>query len=492
VSVPPVKGQTAMQTGLIRRGGRYSIRRIVPVDLLAFYKGKREIVRALGTADPGVARELHPLAWVKIGREFTIARLSLNTADEQPKPKPRHTPEETARLAQEWEDYQQDCLKWSSQNNLDDDEVDPIKERVGEGVARRLSEIAEEQAEARRLAKAERRASTVGLMLPAIIDKWATEKRPTRKIIEQTQKTVADFYAVAGELPVTAITKKHVIAFKDDLVAKGQHPATANGRLTRLRIVLRYAAANDMIPFDPSAGIRISNKGQAHDPRTAYDAEALAAVFGSPVYTKGVRPVGGRGEAAYWLPLLGLYTGARLDELGQLRSCDVVEETYIGADDVEATAWTIRFVFDEAAGLRLKTIGSVRRIPVHPELVALGFLRYVGAAKANGQARIFPLLKPDSHGKITAHWSKWYGRYLRSVCLVTNKKIVFHSFRHTFKDNSRYSQLAPDVQNEITGHDTGDVADTYGGLSYPLHPLVEGMNKYRVPRFSPPAPSLRS
>jgi integrase len=68
------------------------------------------------------------------------------------------------------------------------------------------------------------------------------------------------------------------------------------------------------------------------------------------------------------------------------------------------------------------------------------------------------------------------------------KDTPFHSFRHTFKHYCRLASIPTDVHNEITGHETGDVADNYGGMSYPLAPLVEGMGRYRVPGFKLPPP----
>jgi hypothetical protein len=44
----------------------------------------------------------------------------------------------------------------------------------------------------------------------------------------------------------------------------------------------------------------------------------LKAIFASPVYAAAKRPKGGRGEAAFWLPLIALFTGARLEEIAQL------------------------------------------------------------------------------------------------------------------------------------------------------------------------------
>jgi hypothetical protein len=96
--------------------------------------------------------------------------------------------------------------------------------------------------------------------------------------------------------------------------------------------------------------------------------------FGSPVYTKGAQPTDGRGEAAFWLPLLGLYTGARLNELAPLGAADVTT--------------------DLAEGRRLKTVGSRRSVPVHTELLRIGFTDFVDhVRKRNGaNGRLFPLL----------------------------------------------------------------------------------------------------
>lgn len=478
-----------MPTGLIRRSGRYSVRRVIPQDLQALYR-RREIVRALGTADPREARDLHTQVWLELSQEFKAMRGKLQSGELvaiKTDASAHLTIEEAERRQAEHEAYQEVAF-YASVCEEPDDDHDLIKFRVAEAVERRLGVIAEEQAQARQIAREERSRTLSGNTLLEVCQKWAVERTPSPKMIEVTEKTVRDFHHVVGLLPVTDIRKSHVITFKDSLIEKQEHPATANGRLVRLRILFRYACANAIIDTNPTDGIKVASKRLAKDARTTYDANALASVFRSPVFASDLRPKAGAGEAAYWLPLLALYTGARLNELGQLRPCDVLEEAYFGDDGQELKAWVIRIVHDEAAGLRLKTASSQRRVPIHKQLVRLGFLRYVSTAKKLNRMSLFPLLKADRFDTITANWSKWYGRYLRATCGVSDKRIVFHSFRHTFKDNARHSQIAPDVQNEITGHDSGNVADDYGGLSYPLHPLVEGMKRYRIPQFTPPLP----
>ncbi len=46
---------------------------------------------------------------------------------------------------------------------------------------------------------------------------------------------------------------------------------------------------------------------------------------------------------------------------------------------------------------------------------------------------MFPGLRPDKKGAVTGNWSKWWGRYARQSG-ITDRRKVFHSFRHTFKD----------------------------------------------------------
>ncbi len=150
-------------------------------------------------------------------------------------------------------------------------------------------------------------------------------------------------------------------------------------------------------------------------------------------------------------------------------------------------AWVIHVTEDADDGLKIKTAGSERLVPVHPELEALGFIRFVEAAQKAGQARIFPALKPNKYGRLTAKWGEWFSLYKRDVCGVTDGRMVFHSFRHTFKDNARNSGMIEGVQRQIMGHSGKDVADDYGS-GYGLHQVVEGMKAYRVPGFTLPPP----
>ena len=271
----------------------------------------------------------------------------------------------------------------------------------------------------------------------------------------------------------------------------GDSVSNARTKLANFNTLMRFAVRRArVITVNPASDISIEVKSDPEDQVQPFDLPALQAIFGSPVYAEGIRPRAGSGEAAYWLPLLALYTGARLNELGQLRPKDILQHPYVDRDGEEQQAWLIRIVADKADGLKLKNAWSARRVPIHAELVRLGFLAYVDSVRAAHQGRLFPELRPDKYGTITANWSKWFGRYLRETCNVTDDRMRFHSFRHAFKDYAREAEIAEDVNDAFTGHKGEAIARQYGSsLNYPLRPMVAAMADYRVTGLILPAPS---
>ena len=120
--------------------------------------------------------------------------------------------------------------------------------------------------------------------------------------------------------------------------------------------------------------------------------------------SSGRAAVGGKGEAAFWLPFLAIFSGARLNELAPL-----------SADDVKLDAASgVRFITiieDQEAGRSVKTDSSVRAVPIHPELIRIGLLDFVDhVRRSDGQsARLFPKLTPGPKGGFGEAFSKWFG-----------------------------------------------------------------------------------
>lgn len=505
-------------TGLFRReGGRYTTRRIIPKDLRPAYDGREVITKALGTADPAEAKRLHVALWAALDREFAEARAAMAAADRTPAVEAKAAAkliDIDAYAARALVGLRKKRAEYLAAGRLEDfnlearegletyqailDGGDAVGLSLPEAEGMRVATLAiltGEGAAALAAAPAVKPTASGGPRVPLadVLDKWKAERTPQPRTVRDLTRTVKRFEAVVGKLAVQDVTKQHVIAFKDALLAEGKTPENINVIIPFLGTLFNYAVDNDLIPANPAKLKKLPEKKRAKDKRREFNKDELKALFSGPVHKAGSRPIGGAGEAAYWLPLLALYTGARQTELGQLHPDDVYEEAYFGDGDTEKSAWVMRFAENEERGQKVKNEGSERRVPIHADLIALGFLKVAAAAKAERRARIFHKINPTAEGELMGNWSKWFSRYLRKVCGVTDDRVVFHSFRHSFKHYAREVDVPTEVSNEITGHETGDVANQYGGLEYPLRPLVEGMALYRVPGFTlpPPPASLR-
>lgn len=341
---------TDMMTGLIRRDGRYSTRKVIPLDLQAHY-GRREIVRALGTADPARAKKVHLVMWQMLETEFEEIRQELagGAAKSDSEEAETSTPiadisptlvslvkidslrEERDKAAKEgtlaaFMRNQRDTLAMTQA--MLDGEVTATKDyRELEGIRNALrsfltgdNSFAIAAARKARTAVEDERAKPVvvskGDSLTSVVDRWAAENKPEARTVKRTQNIVDRFEALNGKLAVQAVTKQHVLAFKDALIAQGQSPANINVMIPMLGTVFNYAADKlHLIQTNPAAKVRVTDKRRAKEKRRAFEIEEINAIFASPVYTDGLRPIAGGGEASYWLPLLALYTGARQTEL---------------------------------------------------------------------------------------------------------------------------------------------------------------------------------
>jgi len=349
-----------------------------------------------------------------------------------------------------------------------------------------------------------------GGTLTAALEGWKKVKQRGPLITNEFDNAINRFIELHGDLRLVEIKRSHVREYREALQSvprrragalrkaslpelvewTGRHPdaekikaATVNKLLGGVQAVAMWGYDNGLIPdevawSDPFARMRLEEDEPDREP---WEIGELQLLFNSPVFASGARPKGGSGEAAYWLPLLGLFTGARQGELAPLTADDV-------ATDPGTSVTTITITEYEARGTRLKTRSSRRVVPVHPELARLGFLDVVEDCRNRGgkSAPLFPLLTPGPRGGYAERWSKWFGRYIRSSSVgVTNPDRVYHSLRHTFKDALRAAGESEDVNDALTGHSGGGVGRTYGAKEmarrFGLRRLAEAVAKAQYP-----------
>lgn len=146
-------------------------------------------------------------------------------------------------------------------------------------------------------------------------------------------------------------------------------------------------------------------------------------------------------DAAYWIPLLGIYTGARIGELAQLRLVDVITESGIPFLSINA----------EGDGCSLKTEAGMRVVHIHSELIRLGFLEYVSDLIVKKESLLWPLL-PTRNNRSGGYFSQWFGTVRKT--LGFGKAPDFHCFRHTVRTQLVEAGVNEAVIDTLLGHES--------------------------------------
>lgn len=212
----------------------------------------------------------------------------------------------------------------------------------------------------------------------------------------------------------------------------------------------------------------------------------LVSLFESSHYSAlaGARDTAHR----YWFPLVALYTGARPREL-----CQINPQVDTGVRD--GVPFLLISASTEADLNVVKTVktGEARHVPVHPELVRLGFLDYLREVKEQGGRRLFPGFGIHK-GDASARAKGWFSDFLKELGLrdetVGAKLTGIYAFRKTFITEANRLGLRFEP---ITGHaDEGRskvVRDSYIMEELPLPDKLAVIQQITF-KVSPPVRSL--
>ncbi len=338
-------------------------------------------------------------------------------------------------------------------------------------------------------------------LLPVYTDFMRTSGSWTGQTLAQNEKSFSMFLEVAGDLPVQAYDRKLTAGYYDvlrnlpanysrpvewrgmPLAEIAQQKSAADEPKLSMKTVKRHMTAISKLfkhlhtngqreGENPAKGFEYPKpKQRSNEGRQEWKGQALAKLFQSPVWTgcasKSRRTVPGTKiikDEKYWLPLLGLYHGNRLEEFAQLRIEDIQEEEGI---------WFFRI--NDEGNRQLKNAQSRRRVPIHPEVCRLGFLDYVKSFPPEPSGLVFPNLQPGgSDRKLGFYFSKWFGAYRKAVG-VYEDKLDYHSFRASFITKLYVASVSEAMVHVLVGHEGKHVSSAVYLKEVPLPVLAEAM-----------------
>ncbi len=256
----------------------------------------------------------------------------------------------------------------------------------------------------------------------------------------------------AGDIALAAVERETVKAYIRKRLVEGKRTGTVEKELSIIGAVFNKARISKSIncinPFERQS---VPNAGKDAKRKIVLDKTQLSGVL---------KAAQAQNDDIRRIVLLQAATGARIAEIVGLRTSDLCELnsiTYIKIQEHE----------DQHGSRSLKTVSSQREVPLVP----------FGAKAAKGQLPdakgvwLFPryitkegTVNADSAG---AAVNKWLNAQIIGL--------TSHSFRHTLKTYLR-EVTSKAISDEITGHSSADVADSYG-LGVSLKTKIDAMKK---------------
>lgn len=240
------------------------------------------------------------------------------------------------------------------------------------------------------------------------------------------------------------------------------------------KLVFRLAVEKRKLKVNPTEGLKVRFTKPLRARSAGYtDAEAkiiLEAAIADPK-TLGRRSIENK-RAIQWGPWICAFTGARITEIMQLRTEDLLFEK------VDGTAVPCLRITPDAGSVKS---GNFRVVPVHPQLQEMGLARMIQSLPPGPvfYSTVFKKKDADRLSRARNAGAKVW-EWVRGVVKITDDRLQpNHAWRHRFKTVARDANIAPEYMDAIQGHEDGRAASDYGETT--IKALWREMQK--LPRF---------
>lgn len=282
----------------------------------------------------------------------------------------------------------------------------------------------------------------------------AIERKLAEKTPEGYESNCLKFLKVVGDKLIHEVDEDDILKFKDwcRVDVPKLKPQSLDGRLGPISSLLKYAQKNRHFPMGsvPTEGMFKLTKSQREKLAIGaepFSIEELKIIFEPATYLKYSKGYPSR----FWLPILALYSGARIEELAQLHRSDVLSPQGVRILDI-----------NDLDNKKVKSEAGKRRVPIHQMLWDLGFADYIrdiGRLYPN-EKMLFPHLVKTKNG-FSAATGKMFNKYLTKLGIKPigeqQRTKVFHSFRDTMNGEMADRDVSLEMRCLLVGHELNNI-----------------------------------
>ena len=342
--------------------------------------------------------------------------------------------------------------------------------------------------------------------IKTFIDRKKVEGKSIKEI-GSDNKILEEFVEIVGDFDFSRVTKKEVSYYIDvqtklppnrkksqkyrDLTIKQvmelnlsqketQTPQNINKRLSKLSVFGNWGVRQGLLLTNPFSGMKFLVKKQPNR-RQPFTTDDLKKILKPETYLNWtinfehpykIHKVNNK-LPYYWVFLLGIFSGMRTNEMCQLRLSDLKKVDKI---------W---FMFvEDSENTKVKTESSIRKIPLHPQLIELGFIDYVGNLRKKKKTRVFWELREDRDGfasKVSRHYNE---KFLPAIGVWEKHKKVLYCTRHTFINKLYSEKVDENVIKTLVGHEKEFTMKHYGGDPFTPEVLLEEISKVNYSKIN--------
>lgn len=295
---------------------------------------------------------------------------------------------------------------------------------------------------------------------------------PERHLGTITKQDASAVKKVLQDLPASRNTKPKLKAMPLMEVIKepghGKIAAkTINSHIQMFKMFFDWAERHGYAPHSLFDGMKVAKDKNSKSQRKPFTPEQAHLLF-----TELTQNPSGlvRKDSHKWGMLLGMFTGARLNEICQLDLADIKQEGDI---------WLLNITDEGDDAKSVKTTAARRKVPLHPQLIDLGFLDFVDSRKHS--ARLFPEYSYNANGGYGRNLGRWCNESFLPKLGLKEPGLVFHSLRHTVVTRLGQANVAEPVIQCIVGHArSGVTQEVYLREGYTLGQLSEAISRFKI------------
>lgn len=249
-----------------------------------------------------------------------------------------------------------------------------------------------------------------------------------------------------------------------------------DGYMCHVVSLFKWAQNETWIAANPVAGLTMFDPVDPNDKRDPFTVEQLETLFSSPPWRQPYDAA--QNAIDFWAPLIALFHGLRRSEIAQLDVADIVTLDGHPAVIIRSSSQDIANGREDG-GKRLKTRATRRTLPLHPELLKMGFMKFVALRRETSGRKLFPGERPDSRGK----WGRNAGnRFSVRIRAFSGVRLGLHSFRHNFEDALREAGLhGTPIGNVLSGRAAQGVAAKSYGSGFKIEKLLAALSTVNYP-----------